>query len=151
IADEFAHRDPNDQASRNRIGLAALDLGKILQRTDPRGALKLYDHLLVHAAEIKENQSFRRFEVSALAGSGDALRRLGRSTEARDRIERAMSRLRALGDYPKERIGLSSEVDETLSALAELQADAGSVEQGIETYRELLRGMLAWPAHPESN
>ena len=151
LADEFAHRDPNDQASRNRIGLAAVDLGKILQRTDPERAVALYDHLLVHAAEIKENQSFRRFEVSALAGSADALRRLGRRGEARDRINQALSRLRGLGDYPKERIGLSSEVDETLSALAELQADTGNVAQAIATYQQLLSGMLAWPPHPESN
>ncbi len=151
VADEYVHKDRNDQMSRSRFALAALDLAKIVHHSDPQRALGIYDHLLFHMGENPTNQNFRRNEISALAGSVYPLRMLGRTAEARTRIDTAFEKLRQLHEYPARRIEPSSQVDETLCALAEYEAGKGNVAKAVEIYRGLLDRMLAWPPHPDVN
>jgi serine/threonine protein kinase len=151
VADEYVHKDRNDQMSRGRFALAALDLAKIVHHSDPQRALGIYDHLLFHMGENPTNQNFRRNEISALAGSVYPLRMLGRTAEARARIDTAFEKLRQLHEYPVRRIEPSSQVDETLCALAEYEAGKGNVAKAVEIYKGLLDRMLAWPPHPDVN
>jgi tetratricopeptide (TPR) repeat protein len=149
VADRYVHKDPNDQMSRGRFALAALNLANTVRRSDPHRALRIYDHLLVHMAENTANESFRRYEVSALAGSSYPLRMLGQSANARERINAAFEKLRQLHDYPAFKISPSSPVDDTLCALADYEASKGNLAKSIELYKELLDRISAWPVHPE--
>lgn len=151
IADGYVHEDPNDQAARGRVAMAGTSIGAILRRSDPRRALAVYDHVLQHMKEIADNPSFRRFEVTALAGSSSALGAMGRNDEARGRLDDAFERLRQIGAYPARRIKPGSEPDLALSALAELQAGARHVADAIDTATELGAAVSAWAPHPEDN
>jgi tetratricopeptide (TPR) repeat protein len=151
MADEFVHQDWADQLSRNRLADAGMNLAGALSHLDARRALEVYDHTFRHLAEIKNNSSFRRFEVCALAGSTYPLRELGRPDEAKRRLDAAFERLKALKLYPAESIGASAEADETLSALAEYEAGRGAVPRAIEIYEEVLRKVQASKPEPETN
>jgi tetratricopeptide (TPR) repeat protein len=79
IADDFVHRDRDDQYYRGYLAVAGLALAPTLSHLDPRNALDIYDHTLRHLAEVRNNNSsFKRYEVYGLAGSSYPLRRLGR-------------------------------------------------------------------------
>ena len=138
LGDDLAHRDPVDQASRSRAANAGITLGGILAVSDPLRALAVYDHTLRHVAEIQNNSSFRRFEVSILAGSSYVLLRLGRPAEARQRLDAAFEHLRRLKLYPAERFELGSEVEESLRALAGYEAGTGNLPRAMELYQKLL-------------
>ena len=147
LADAAAHQDPVDQNSRGRLALTGIKMAKILRHSDPERSLAIYDHALRHLAEIANNASFRRIEASALAGSTYPLRDLGRSAEARQRLDAAFDRLRRIKAWPAERIQPASEPDDVLCALA-AQED---LTRAIEVYEDLLRGIQAWGAKPDSN
>jgi tRNA A-37 threonylcarbamoyl transferase component Bud32/tetratricopeptide (TPR) repeat protein len=151
VADSFVHLDPNDQSARGRLAMAGLSMADILRHSDSRRAVEIYDHTLRHLAEIRDNSSFRRFEVSALAKSTYPLRRLGRSTEARQRLDAAFDRLRQVKSYPAETIKPGSEPDEALSALAEYQAGIDKIPEAIKTYEELLSKVMAWGPRPDAS
>jgi len=150
IADGFVHQDPNDQASRDRLAMAGTELADILRRSDARSALAVYDHTLRHLAEVKNNVSLQRYEVKALAGSSYPLRPLGGPGEARQRLDAAFERLRQLKMYPAEKIKAGSEADDTLSALANHEAETGNVARALEVYQELLDRIGAAKPKPET-
>lgn len=150
-ADSFVHQDLNDQMARGRLAMAGISMADILRHSNPGRAVAIYDHTISHLGEIRDNSSFRRFEVSALAGSTYPLRDLGRSAEARHRLDAAFERLRQVNAYPAERIRLGSEADVTLRAMADDQASCGGVERAIETYEELLRKAQASAPEPDTN
>jgi tRNA A-37 threonylcarbamoyl transferase component Bud32/tetratricopeptide (TPR) repeat protein len=150
ICDSHVHQDPNDQAARGRVATAGLAMGGILRHSNPGRALAVYDHVLDHTKEIKDNSSFRRYEVSALAGSSYALREMGRPAEARQRLDAAFERLRQLGSYPANKIKPGSEVDVALAALADFEGANGNPQQGAATAQKLLDAMVAWGPAPES-
>jgi tRNA A-37 threonylcarbamoyl transferase component Bud32/tetratricopeptide (TPR) repeat protein len=151
MADTFAHEDPNDQMTRGRLAMAGITLANILRHTDARHALDIYDHMLRHLAEIRDNSSFRRYEVSALAGSTYALRRLDRAAEARQRLDGAFDRLRQAKSYPAGKIKPGSEPDEALCALADYEAGRGNISEAIEIYEKLLGQVLAWEPKPDTS
>ena len=151
LADKLVHQDRDDQSARGRLAMAGLDLADMLRDTDARRALAIYDHVLLHMGEISNNSSFRRFEVSAFEGSSYALRRLGRSGEARRRLDEAFERLRALKAYPAEKVKPGSESDKALRALADYEASRGDVEGAIQTYEELLGRIRAWGVEPATD
>jgi tetratricopeptide (TPR) repeat protein len=151
IADDFAHRDPNDQNSRGRLARTGLLWARILYTRDAARSLAIYDHVLRHLAEVNNNSSFRRYETSMLAGSSQTLLRMGRRAEAKTRIETALRTLQKIKLYPSERIRPGSELDEVLSALAEYQAATGHETEAVGTYEQLLQKEAAWGAKPESN
>ena len=146
LGDDLAHRDPADQASRSRVADAGILLGGILTAAAPKRALAVYDHTLRHVAEIQNNSSFRRFEVSALAGSSYALRKLDRPGEARKRLDTAFERLRELKLYPAEKFTLGSEVEASVRALADHEAGTGHLPAAVHLYQSLLEN-----AQPKSS
>lgn len=150
ITDDFVHQDANDQFSRNRLADAGVNLADALRHSDARRALGVYDHTLGHLAEVKNNSSFRRFEVSALVGSSYPLRRLGRPAEARQRLDAAFDRLRQLKLYPAERIKPGSEAEGTLRALADYEAGNGNAARAVGIYEELLDRLSAAKPKPET-
>jgi serine/threonine protein kinase len=150
IADGFVHQDLNDSTSRDRL-VSGIELADILRNWDPHGALTYYDHTLQHLAEIKNNARFRRAEVMALAGSSYSLRRLGRTAEARQRLDGAFERLSQLKLYPVDRIALGSEADVALRALADYEADTSSVPHAIEIYQKLVEQIMAAKPKPEAS
>ncbi len=150
LLDNLAHKDPNDQAPRGRMAQGGVALADILRHSDPARALAIYDHTLHHLGEIKGNASFLRYEASALAGSSYALRTLGRSVEARQRLDGAFERLRQVKAYPAEKIKPGSEPDVALCALADYDAAHGKVPEAIAIYEKLLGQMVAWGAKPDT-
>jgi tetratricopeptide (TPR) repeat protein len=150
ITDEVVHQDSKDQNSRARLGMAGLGLADILRQSDPRQALAAYDHTLRHLAEIGDNSVIRRLEVDALAGSSYPLRRLGRSADARQRLDAAFERLNQLKLYPAERVTPGSVTFKSLRALADLEADNGNISRAIETYQKLLEQIRAAKLEPET-
>ena len=151
IADRYVHQDPNDQAARGRIAMAGLSMADILRRTNSRRAMAIYDHVLRHLGEVKDNSSFRRFEVTALAGSSYALRQLGDAVKARERLEAAFEQLREIDAYPKPKIKPRSEPDVALFALASYEADNGNIHEAIETDAKLLALILASGINPDAS
>jgi tetratricopeptide (TPR) repeat protein len=151
IADEYVHADPADQSARGRFAMAGTTLGNIIRESDPKGALAIYDHVRQHMTEIKDNASFRKFEVTALAGSSYSLRRQGRNAEARQQLDAAFDRLGKLKLYPADKIKPGSEADQALSALAEYEAGRGNLSEAIATYSQLIDRVHAWKPAPETS
>jgi serine/threonine-protein kinase len=148
VSDEAAHRDPRDAQSRGMVSTAGRELAELLRQEDDAAALNVYDHMLQHLSEIANNARFRRDEARALAGSAYPLRRLGRTAEARRRLDEAFARLQALKMYPAERVELGSELHDVLLGLADHQAATGDLRASVETAERLLQGVSA--AHPEA-
>jgi tetratricopeptide (TPR) repeat protein len=151
IAGDLAQHDPNQFASRERVFSADVMMSGILSRSDPSRALKLCDEALSRLAEIKEHPIARLHEAETLASSTYALRRLGRGAEAHRRLDVALDKLRKLGAYPSNTIKPGAEVDKTLSALADYEAENGNVQRSIAVYEELLRKGAASGAKPRTS
>jgi tetratricopeptide (TPR) repeat protein len=150
IADRFVHKDSEDQSSRGRLAMAGIDLADILRHKDPSRALDFYDHTLRHLGEVQNNASFQTYEVGVLAGSSYALRQLGRPAEARQRLDSAFARLSELKLYPAKEIEAGHPADKSLSALGDLEAEAGNTTHAIQTYQELL-DRIGSGAKPETS
>ena len=150
LADGFVHKDTSDQLPRGRLAMAGVGLANIMRHSDPRRALDIYDHTLRHLGEIKDSPSFRRYEVSSLAGSSYVLRRLGKVGEARQRLDLAFERLRQIGDYTTERIKPGSEAAIALSALADHEAATHNIPRAIEIYMQLLSKIGAYGPKQET-
>jgi serine/threonine protein kinase len=151
IIDGFVHRDTNDQFSRNRLADAGVNLGDVLRHFDARRSLDIYDHTLRHLAEVRNNTAFRRFEVSALAGSSYSLRRLGRPADARGRLDAAFERLRQLKLYPAEKVETGSEAEDALRALAEYEVGTGNFRRATELYQNILDLTETTNSKPENS
>ena len=151
IADDIAHKDPNDAQSRGALAAKGRFLANLVRQSDAQAALELYDHVLRHMAEVQNNPRFRRFEIQSLSESTYPLRRLGRTREARERLETAFARLRALGLYPTTQIVLGADAELTLLASADLEAEAGHVALAAETGRSMLDRILASKPSPEDH
>jgi tetratricopeptide (TPR) repeat protein len=150
IADEAVHRDPLDQSTRGALQDAGYLLANILRDSDPRGALAIYDHVLRHLSEVRNNASFRRLEVQTLAGSAYALQSVGQSAEARQRLDSAFGRLRELKLYPAEKVASGSVAYKALRAQADFEAVNGNVPRAIEFYQNLLDRTAAAGSEPRS-
>jgi tetratricopeptide (TPR) repeat protein len=151
LIEAWAQEDADNASSRMLFASAGRELGNILRQRDPPRALAIYNQALLRLGEVKENARARRGEVNLLVGSAYPLRRLGRSAEAQKRLDDAFARLRQLKSYPADRVDLGSETDAALRALADHQADTGNPARALETYRQLLDGVLAAEATPEKN
>lgn len=151
ISDASVHQDPRDQVTRGRLAMAGISLADILRHSDAQRALAIYDHVFRHMAEIKDNASFRRYEVGALAGSSYALRGLDRDGEIQQRLNSAFERLRQLKYHPGDKIKPGSETERAFSALADFKAANGNVSGAIDIYEKLLMQVQAWGAQPDAN
>jgi len=151
ICDEFVHQDPADFNSRSRLSTAGIPLADLLRESDPAAALEVYDHVLRHLAEVKNNAHARREETKALSGSAYALRKLGRVDEAGKRLDLAFERLEELKLYPADSVDLGMEADTALRAKGDQQAAIGEPERAVATYDELLRLAMASKPKPETS
>jgi serine/threonine protein kinase len=151
ILEERARQDQNDFDSRNRLSSAYLQSADILSTVDPPRALKTYNDDLDRLAEIKGNSKMRRDEVRALSGSAVLLHRMGRVGEARERLANAFEHLRELNLYPAATVTLGSEADEALRARAQIEADAGRVDEALEIQRHLIDAVLNGKPDVEAN
>lgn len=150
ITTELANHDPNDANSRLNGAVSGLKLADVLHSSDARRSVAVYDEVLKQLGEVGNNSRARRAEIQALVRSTYPLRQLGRSAEARRRLDSAFALLAELKLYPAETIEPGSEPDDALRALAEYTAGSGSLAKGIETYQQLLERILASKPKPES-
>jgi serine/threonine protein kinase len=138
IADDRVHQDANDENTRGKVEMAGYPLASILARADARKSLEVYDHTLRHLGEIKSNPNVQFYQARAMAGSSYPLRKLGRSAEARQRLEAAFQLLSQLKMYPADEIGLGTGAHRALAAQADYEADTGNVPRALRLYQELL-------------
>jgi serine/threonine protein kinase/tetratricopeptide (TPR) repeat protein len=147
LMEQLAVQDPNDNTSRDRAATAGRQLADIVRHRDPSKALTIYDRAIQRLREQKVSARTRRAEALLLARSSYSLSSLGRSREARARIDAAFELLRATGDYPAARIESDGEAASALRALADVQDDSGDPAAAAKTYRELLDRIMA--SHPD--
>jgi len=143
IARDLARRDATDFASQFRVFNAETKLAGIVGRDQPARAAALYDDALGRLAPMAANASNMRNQAEALAASVYPLLRLGRRAAARKRLDAAFECLRALQQYPAEKIELGSVADQTVRASAEYEAADGRVPDGAARYEELICQALA--------
>jgi tetratricopeptide (TPR) repeat protein len=143
LMDHLAEQDPHDSTSRDRTATAGRELGDILRHHDPQRALAIYDRAIQREREQQASARTRREEARLLARSSYPLRSLGRSAEARARIDASFELLRSAGDFPAKAISPDREVAKSLRALADWQEGSGDDAGAMKTYGELLDGVLA--------
>ena len=122
----------------------ARQLGVVLCGENPARALEVYDAALRGLAELPA-VSTRRIERRAelLAGSASALRKLGKSAAASQRVRDAVRLLEEAKILPAEAVGLDSAAFAVLEAQAmEVQAGGGG-ERAQSLYQDLLRRVEA--------
>jgi len=151
IADDLAHKDPNDAQSIGRVQTAGAALVRITRDSDPQQALSRCDHMLTHFGPIKNNPQMRRFEARAEADAVHPLLRLGRIDEARERLKIAFSRLNDLKLYPRAEIEPGSEAAVALRASAEIEARSGNLSRALEIDNALLEQIEKSKPEPEED
>jgi hypothetical protein len=147
MQEAVARADPNDFASRSRVGTAARELGNILRWRDAGESLAVYDLAIRRLREITDNIKARRDTALVLASSAYPLRRLDRRVEAQQRIDEALSLLTATHDHPADRIAFDDPLYTVLLARADHQADSGAEAEALAGYADLLARVMA--THPD--
>ena len=151
LAESWAQEDSNNASFRMLLASDARELGPILAHTDPQRALGVYEKALFRLREIKENTDGRRREAQLLAYSSYVLRRLHRSTEAKDRIDAALGLLRQTKDYPAARINPDDEAYAVMRALGDHLSETGEPQRAAEVYRDLLGKIMAYKPDPQND
>jgi len=151
LMEQQASRDPNDATSRDRLATVGRAMADILVHTDAQRALNIYDHSLQRLREVKAAVRGQRDQARTLARSSYALRRLGRTQEAGERIEAAFALLRATKDYPASQVALEDEVEAAIRARADHEAATGQPRRALESYRELLMKVQASKPSPQED
>ena len=151
IADEIAHKDPNDALSTGRVWNAGIILAGIARDSDPLRSLSYYDHLLQHVSQIKNNPQMRRYESRARARAVHPLLRLGRNDSARERLKMAFAGLSDLKLYPREDVALGSEADDAVRASAEIEAQSGNFVKAVDIDTALLAQIMASKPEPDED
>jgi Protein kinase domain len=151
VSDDAAHQDQKDQSMRGRVAEAGLALAECLRNSDPRAALAVYDHVLRHLGEIRDNRSFQRYEVVALARSTYPLQSLHLQAEARRRLDKAFALLKLLNLYPADTIEPGSEPYKTLRAVADYKAQTGDLRGAVENCDQLLNKVEKSNPDPATN
>ena len=134
--------DPKDATSGGRTATAARELGDILRWQRPAEALEVYDLGLQRLAVRTDTVSVKRASAELLAGSAYALRRLGRTTDAENRLNQALALLTATKDHPVSTIPFDGPLYGVLLARADHDAEGGSAEEAVRQYRELVDGVM---------
>ena len=151
IADEYAHKDPNDALASGRVQTAGMILARIALETDPARSLARYDHVLAHLADIKNNPQMRRFEADVEAAAVYPLLRMKRIAEARARLRIAFARLGELKMHPADAVTLGSEVDYALRASADIEAASGNIARALSIDNALLAQIDKAKPEPEED
>ena len=146
ISEELAERDASDSLSRRNVAKVAWQMGNILRHSNAAAALTFYNKGLARIREVKSNPAASRMEAGLLAKSSYPARWLGRTDEARRRIDAAFELIRKLQQYPADALEPSSEAEITIRALADHLAETGRPGEAAVQYEELLGKLTAWPA-----
>jgi tetratricopeptide (TPR) repeat protein len=109
-----------------------------MRHRDPQEALSVYDAVIRRLGEVRDDPRSREDQAIALAGASEALRRLGRPAEAKQRIDAALTILKDLKQYPAERMEFDSPAYAASFALADYQAEAGDPRSAVKLYEQLL-------------
>jgi len=144
IAEELASKDSSDALSHHEVAEVGLEIGNILRHTNPQEALGVYDHSLARIREAKFSSQTQRDEAELLVASSYALRRVGQTKEARQRIDKGFLLLREAKVFPAERIEPMNEADHALRASADFFAGTRQYGQAINEYQELEKKLVAW-------
>lgn len=147
----FAQQDAHDYEARSTVAVAGHYLGDVLRHSNPKRALKVYDHSLMRIREVPNDVAARRVETVLLAGSSYAARWVHHEKDARDRIAAAFRLLNETKDYPAETITAGSEADTAMRALADHYAETGQPGQALEVYQELFRKIMASNPDPQND
>ena len=145
---EAARKDPMDSAIRARVGTISRELGKILRDRDPRRALAVYDVGIGRLGETPKNLRARRDRAALLAQSSYPLRSLHRRSEAKARIDAALTILKETKEYPAERIRPASPVYTAVCAFADHEAATGHNRAALQLYEQLLDKVMATRPDP---
>jgi len=145
IARELAKDDPNDSRCRVSMANSARQLGDILMHQDVNAALAVYDAALGELRESANSAREYRERILLLAHSSYPLRALRGERDAQDRLDQAFRLLSAIGRYPSGAIEPDSETFRTVRAQADHYAESDRLPEAIQTYRELLNAVSAWP------
>ncbi len=151
LMEQQSSRDPNDANSRDRLATVGRAMADILTHTDAQRALNIYDHSLRRLREVKAADRGQRDEALTLARSSYALRRLGRTQEAGERIEAAFVLLRGTKDYPASQVALGDEAEAAIRARADHEAATGQPQRALESYRDLLVKVQASKPNPQED
>jgi tetratricopeptide (TPR) repeat protein len=143
MSEEAARKNPRDSASRGRVGTTARGLGDLLRERDPQRSIAVFDLGIQRVSETGSTPKTRRERAALLAKSSYPLRTLGRTDEARKRIDSAFGILHGTGDYPSQKISLGSEAWTAVCARADFEAGAGSAGDSIRLYEQLLEAVMA--------
>jgi len=147
MVEEAARKDPNDAATRTRVGNSGTILGNILRHRDPQRALAVYDTAIRRLGEIRNSVPARLDQAMALANSSYPLLSLHRGSEAKQRIVQAVAILKQTKDYPPESVKLDSAVYIVSCADADYEAKEGDVHRAVQMYEQLLAVVMV--AKPE--
>jgi tetratricopeptide (TPR) repeat protein len=150
LTEEWAQKDRDNVSSRIRLVTAARELGRILQNSDPRRALAVYEKALLRISEVNTPEG-RREEARLLAYSSYVLRRVHRGVEAKDRIDAAFRLLRQTKDYPADRINPDYEAYAVLCALGDHLVETDQPKRAAEVYQEILDKVSAYEPDPEND
>jgi tetratricopeptide (TPR) repeat protein len=137
-----AQADPKDATSGARAATAARELGDILRWQHPADAVAIYDVGLQRLADRTDTVSTKRSSAELLAGSAYALRRLGRTVEATERLTRALALLTATKDHPASPIPFDGPLYGVLLARANHDAEIGLAAEALRQYRDLLDDVM---------
>jgi serine/threonine protein kinase len=151
IAEDLSKKDPLDYLGRHNVAVFGFEVGNTLRHSDPRQALSVYDHALVRIREAKSNTSTQRDEAELLAGSSYPVRWLGRETEAKQRIARALELLSQAARYPADKIEPMSDGYDVLRASADDYAQTGQTAKAVQAYQQLLDKLMAWSPDPQND
>jgi serine/threonine protein kinase/tetratricopeptide (TPR) repeat protein len=148
LAENIARKDPNDAASRARIGTAGIQLGDVLRDRDPQSALSVYDSVARRLGELLNDPKSREDQVIALAGSSYALLRMHRNSEAKQRVDAALAILKEIKGYPANQVDIDGPAFAVSSALADYKAQEGDPQSAIRVYEQLLEKVMAGATGP---
>jgi tRNA A-37 threonylcarbamoyl transferase component Bud32/tetratricopeptide (TPR) repeat protein len=143
MSEEAARKNPRDSASRGRVGTTARGLGDLLRDRNPQRSIEVLDLGIQRVGETGDTPKTRRERAALLAKSSYPLRNLGRTDEARKRIDSAFGILQGTGDYPSQKISLGSEAWTAVCARADFEAGTGSVRDAVRAYEQLLDAVTA--------
>lgn len=154
LAESWMLKDANDAAARDMFAKISRTLGDMVRHTGMAEALRIYEKG-ERALLPVDNASALRDRANLLAKMALPLRRLGRVTEASERLARSEALLRQLGFLPPPQGDLAPEVDGFMQCLAQHQFETGRASEAKATYERLLswledRKMTARPTLSES-
>jgi serine/threonine protein kinase len=149
LIEQWSQNDPDGTWSRLFFASIGRELGELVRARDPQRALAIYDHSLQRLHEVRDNAEARRAEAELSAVSSYALRRLGRTAEAGERIEFAFRTLSQSGEYPAARVVPHSTAEAAFRALGDHYAETGKLEQAVRVYEDLLEKFIASKPDPQ--